>query len=137
MIKFNWQYIKNMCGFDPINILQYLCFKENLWLPSYLPKNYPHHIYQVSKTPYPIGDSYILNIKPILMNQKGFFVSDIYNYIQLASCRSYFDYKVKNITTLPVVIAKANSMDLNNPLIKVIDENIHFKYETETTGVNK
>ena len=77
-----------------------------------------------------------MNLKPLLINRTGFYISDIYDYLQLVSWRSHFDYQVKGIITLPVTVAKANSVDLNNPLIKVINKDIHFKYETdENRGV--
>jgi len=132
MIKFNWEQVKRNCKYDPIQILQYFCFKEKIWLPNYLPKNYSKKLYHYATiADYPYGDSYILNIKPVLLNTKNYFTDDIYNYISLASARNYFDYKVRKIITLPTVIAKANKVELYNPLLTVINDEIHFKYETE------
>jgi len=130
MIKYDWQKIKKICGYETVNILQYFCFRENLWMPSYLPKEYSHIVFKYAKLhPYPKGNSYIKNIVPVLQNKRGFYINEIYDYIHLASLRSYFDYKVRQIDTLPVVIGKANKMDLNNPLIEIVDNNIHFNYE--------
>jgi hypothetical protein len=132
MIKFNWEQVKRICNYEPVSILQYFCFREGIWLPNYLPKNYSKKMYHsATRDGYPYGDSYILNIKPILINTGNYFLTDIYDYIRMASARNYFDYKVRGIKTLPLIIAKANRMELINPLIEVIDNNIHFKYETE------
>ena len=131
MIKYNWDYIQKVCNYDTVSILQYFCFKEKVWLPNYLPKNYDSKVYHYAKySLYPEGDSFILNIVPLLKNEEGYFLDDLYTYIKLASWRSYFEYKVRNETGLPAYYAKASRTDFKqNPILEEKDGYIQFKYE--------
>jgi|2_EtaG_2_1085320.scaffolds.fasta_scaffold176029_2 hypothetical protein len=129
MIKYNWEKVKRIGDYEPTKILQYFCFKEGIWVSNYLPKDYSKKIYSAATEPYPTGSSYMLNIRPVLMNKENYFIDDIWDYIKLASMRSLFEYKMQNVITLPVVIAKVARVDLINPLIQIDNGNIHFKHE--------
>jgi hypothetical protein len=95
-------------------------------MPSYLPKRWKRHLW---KTPLPFGDSFLLNINPVLLNEEGASIENIYEYIELASLRPYFDYKIRNITSLSILVIDNELID--NTLLSVKDGKVFFKYETE------
>jgi hypothetical protein len=126
MIKYNWEKIKRICDYDEINILWYFAIKSGVYKPKYLYKKLRRKIYLTKDYAYPPGYSYILNIKPLLINEVNATAKEIYQYINLASMRSYFDYKVRNIKTLPAIIAEEK---IDNRLLRVENNKIHFMYE--------
>ena len=133
MIKYDWGKIERICNYDRVNILHYFYLKEKIWIPSYLPKKFEHKVYLKSKELYPIGNSYMLNIVSLLKNEEHCTIDQVYNYLLLASMRPHFEYKIRGVNTLPVIIAEAINLDLNNPLIKIANDKIYFKYETDET----
>jgi len=126
MIKYNWEKVKKIGNYDIIKVLQYFCLNQHIYVPNYLPRNFEQKIYKVAKHPLPIGYSYIIDIESLLLNREDASISEIYEYIDLASARSLFDYTVRNIKTLPVVFA---DNEITNRLLTIDNNQIYFKYE--------
>lgn len=77
------------------------------------------------------GNSYLINPRPLLESDKGVDILYKMQYVELAARRDYSLYKLYGIKTLPL----SYYPDLNlqaikhNPLLTIINNEIHFKYE--------
>ena len=54
-------------------------------------------------------------------------------YLELASKRNIFDYSIRGVKHLPVVLAEEYQLEWIeiNPLLSIEKNNIYFKYEQE------
>ncbi len=117
MIKFSWKKINDKLDWDMYLVLCYFIKKNNEpFKPVF---------------PLPDGSCYILNIKGLIDNLNHYSISDLYLYLELASKRSIFDYNIRGIKYLPLVLAEEYQLEQirNSELFKVKNENIHFVYE--------
>ena len=125
MITYNWEKIKQLCNYDVINILHYFCYKQNMRFPQYLPREFSRAVFKEAMKPTPNGYSFICYLESLLINRDNANISEIYEYIDLASMRILFDYKVRSVTTL--YYPKASEVD--NKLLTIENNIIYFKYE--------
>lgn len=77
-----------------------------------------------------VGNSFLLNAKEIL-NDKNTDILYIYQYILLAARRDYYLYKLYGVRTLPLSYYPDidKSTIVHNPLLKIQNNEIYFKYE--------
>ena len=128
MIKFSWKKINNKFGWNAHNVLQYFYAKRGLRSQFYL-GNKKYTILREATKPWPPGDCFIVNIDLVLREATD--PTYLYYYLELASKRNLFDYKLRGITYLPVQLVPEYLMGLveTNPMLEVKDEKIYFKYE--------
>ena len=76
------------------------------------------------------GTSYILNISPLFTLQ-DIDINYILQYVKLAARRDYTLYKLYGIKSLQLsYFPDINIQTIkHNPLLKITDTEIHFKYE--------
>ena len=81
------------------------------------------------------GYSFILASAPIL-NLKSVDIAYIIQYIKLAARRDYTLYKFNKYTALDISYFPDIRLDVikNNPLLKVVDNQILFKFEESYNG---
>ena len=123
MIKFNLNRIKNHCDYEVVKILQFFYYNQKLKIPSTLGK-----ITKKLMKPFSYrGYSYILNLSGLLLNEQHKHPNQLYEYIYLCSLRSLFDYKVKRITYLPLILLQ--DANITGDLYTIENNNLYFKYE--------
>lgn len=92
-------------------------------------KNNVSEIKKVMVSPKVDGDSFIINLTPLLRSSSTDF--DIASYIYLASFRNYSDYAWYGVKDLDLSLVP--DIDLSkyrrNPLLKISSDSIKFKYE--------
>jgi len=132
MIKFSWKTINDKLNWNMVAVVSYFYLvrglkPQNMLVPL-AAKNY-------SKLPIPAGDCYIINIDEFLKKEAARSSTyDIYLYLELASKRSLFDYKMRGIKWLPeeVVVEHNIADEVRESTLLWLDINtrtIHFKYE--------
>lgn len=79
-----------------------------------------------------VGTSFIINPEPLFM-PSNIDVYYIVQYIRLAARRDYTMYKQYKITSLPLSYFPDIDLDniKHNPLLKITEDNIFFKYENK------
>jgi len=110
MIKFSWKKLN-----DTLN-----------WSIQAVVK----HFY--TKLPLPAGDCYILNIEELLQKEANVSSNyDIYLYIELASKRSLFDYKMRGVKHLKLALVEPHLIPMieESSILNIENDNVHFKYE--------
>jgi hypothetical protein len=97
-------------------------------------KRLPDKPWQKSRLPLN-GFSYMLNPAPIF-NNKNIDIAHIIQYIKLAGRRDYALYILNKVITLDLSYFPDldTSKILANPLLKILNKQIHFKYEEEFNG---
>ena len=118
--------------YNSLQILYYFCKKEKVHLPEKYYRQVKKLTHYESLRKYPIGFSYILNIKPLLAQidfDDKLSVLDSINYIALASKRSLFDYEFRGISYLPLTVLDCNAVLIPEYLITRKDDNYYFIYE--------
>lgn len=128
MIKFSWKKLNNKFGWNAQNVIQYFYYKRNIKPQFYLgqPKQ---EVIKSTVEPWITGECYLINVDEALrMAQDPQY---LYYYLELASKRSLFDYKMRGVNYLPVQFVPEYLMGLVdiNPMLEVKDEKIYFKYE--------
>lgn len=133
MIKFSWEKINNKFDWSAFNVLEYFFLKEGVKYPSYLLRKIPEKVKEVAKLPYPSGDCYIIDIGTVLREASS--PNELYRYIELASRRNMFDYHMRGVKHLPLALAEEHEISWIeiNPMMKIENDNIYFKYEQEKT----
>ena len=128
MIKFSWKKINNRFGWNAQQVLQYFYCKRGIKSQFYLGEKKYNVIREASK-PWPEGDCYIINLDEVLRMAQD--PNYLYYYLELASKRNLFDYKLRGINYLPIQFVPEYLMGLvdTNPMLEVRDEKIYFKYE--------
>ena len=135
MIKYDWEKVQRLCNGQPNDIVWYLAFRSGAYTKTlhYL-RNVNKSLYTAAKRPLPVGYSYIINTEDLFNNESGADITEIYEYITLASNRQIFDYRVRGDSTLHLNIALALGIDVTyNSLLTVTNNIINFKYEQKTT----
>ena len=132
MIKYNWQRLNNYFKWSAPEVLKYFYYVSGLTTPAHvgrLQKKDKEIITQL----YGASDnfSFLLNPRPLLLKHSN--VTDMYTYIQIASLRNLFDYKIRNVDwvyqwQLP------KGINLDNSLLIVRKDRIYLKYDSELTG---
>jgi len=129
-IKFSWKRINNMFGWNAINVLQYFYLKQKLdksvFVQTY---KIPYKVKREITKAYPRGPCFMLNLDKVL--QEATNPNYLYIYLELASKRNLFDYKMRGINYLPMHFVPEYLLGLveTNPMLEVKDEKLYFKYE--------
>jgi len=129
MINFSWKKINNTFGWNAYNVLVYFYLKQGVELPPFLQIKNAKKLESIVRQPYPQGNCYLLNINNALLNAKD--LNYLYIYLELASKRNLFDYKMRGITYLPIhfVPEYLHRIIHINSMLEVRNDEVHFKYE--------
>jgi hypothetical protein len=127
MIKFSWEKINNRLGWNGYKVLGYFYYKQNISTKMRL--NTSKEVINFAHEPYPDGPCFLVNINEALENttDPGY----LYNYLELASKRNIFDYKMRGIKALPVILVPEylEGFLSTNPMLEVKNGNVYFKFE--------
>ena len=88
---------------------------------------------QEAKQEYFKGPCFLVNIDEALQNYSS--PNDLYIYLELASKRNIFDYLTRGTLYLPTIMIPEylNGLVETNPMLKVENDKLYFKYEQEKT----
>lgn len=128
MIKFSWKKINDKLGWNPYNVLDYFCLKRGIASLNSV-KVSTKEVKDFAKLPYPSGTCFLRNIDELLESNE--YPNDIYMYLELASKRNVFDYHMRGITYLPLPLVEEYHLEWvkRNPLLKIENNKVYFKYE--------
>lgn len=130
MIKFSWKKINDKLDWKATAVLHYFYLKEGLLAPKFLGQP-SKKVIKLAMQPYEVGSCFLLNISGVL---KGAIApNDLYMYLELASKRNIFDYHIRGIKYLPLMLVDEYRLDWVeiNPMITIEKDNVYFKYEQE------
>jgi sorbitol-specific phosphotransferase system component IIC len=136
MINFSWKKINNKFAWNAYDVLQYFFLKQGLEIPAYLNRKIPKKVVKAVQLPYPEGACFLIHPNQVLLGAKA--PQDLFIYLELASMRSKFDYFVRGIRYLPLALVPEYLLGCieTNPLLKLENERVYFKYEQEKQYVN-
>ena len=128
MIKYSWKKINNKFSWNAQCVIQYFYAKQDIKSQFYLGPIKRTVLIELHK-PWPKGDCFIINLNEALRRAEN--PNYLYYYLELASKRNLFSYKIQGITYLPIQFVPEYLMGLveTNPMLEVKDEKIYFKYE--------
>ena len=128
MIKFSWKKINNRFGWNAQRVIQYFYAKRGIKPQFYLPKPENNVIKEANK-PWPTGYCYLVNVDEVLRRAQD--PNYLYYYLELASKRDLFDYKMRAVVYLRIQFVPEYLMGLveTNPMLEVKDDKLYFKYE--------
>lgn len=132
MIKYNWKKINNYFKWRPPEVLKYFYYVSFLSMPAHigkLSKSDRDKINELSTDGK--NFSFLINPEPLLLKHSN--VTDMYNYIHIASLRSLFDYNVRKVDWVELWQLPKN-VSLDNPLLIVQDNKVYLKYDSNLTG---
>lgn len=129
MINYNWQKLNNYYKWNSTEVLKYFYFRTHVYPPAYLGTLSKKEKIDITK--FNEGHSFLLRPEPLLLKHSS--VIDMYEYIQIASLRNLFDYKLRGIDWVYNWQVPAG-VNLDNPLITIADEKIYLKYDSNITG---
>jgi len=129
MIKFSWKKINDKLDWNALSVLEYFFLKQEISLPYYLTRKIPKGVWKCAYEPYPSGTCFIKNINEVLKGAEA--PNELYMYLELASKRSVFDYRMRGILYLPLPLIEEYQLQWVelNPLLKIKENKIYFKYE--------
>lgn len=132
MVKYNWKKINDYFKWRPQEVLKYFYYSSMIKIPPYigsLSKADRKKIGQLQ------GDttnySFLVNPHPLLLNHSN--VTDMYNYIHIASLRSLFDYNIRKVDWVEIWQVP-NTIPLDNSLLIIKDKKIYLRYDSSLTG---
>ena len=131
MIKFSWKKINDKFGWNAYSVLEYFYLKQGLKIPPFLNRKIPRVVHLAADKPYIPGPCFLINPDALLLSNTS--PNEIYMYLELASKRNIFDYKVRGTKHLPVVLTEEYHPQWVeiSPIMKIENDNIYFKYEQE------
>lgn len=131
MIQFSWKKINDKFGWNANSVLEYFFLKREILPPCYLHRKIPKEVVNFAKLPYPSGPCFIKNIDDVLKFAKT--PQDLYMYLELASKRNVFDYHVRGALYLPLPLVEEYHTEWveRNPLLKIKNDKVYFKYEEQ------
>lgn len=131
MISFSWKKINDKFDWNAYSVLEYFFLREEILPPCYLHREVPKKVVMAAAQPYTKGPCFIRNIKGVLNGATA--PNDLYMYLELASKRNTFDYSVRGMLYLPLVLAEEHQIEWIkiNPLLTIERNKIYFKYEQE------
>lgn len=126
MIKYNWIKLNNAFNHKPEKVLKYFYVLSRVPCPyEGVMKGEKKIIKELYE--YPRNFSFIHGHKELLT--KHTTISEIYEYIQVASYRSYFDYKTRNIDWVYKWQAP-RTMNIYNPLFRIEKDKVYLRYDS-------
>ena len=130
-IKFSWKKVNDKFDWNVHSVLEYFFLMQDIKPPAYLRSKIPKDVRVAAELPYVPGPCYILDIDGVLNGAVA--PNDLYMYLELASKRNVFDYLMRGVRHLPIVLVeeyKIQWIELN-PLLTIEKNNSYFKYEQE------
>lgn len=130
MICFNWQKIYKEAEGKPSKILDLIEFIT--LRPGPVPENKydPYYSYYQKNW---LGDSFIINPKPIIEYRSIIGQKELAEYVGIASFRNLAEYKLTGRKTLSLRDSPIRGESLkNNQLLSIADNNIYFRWEEQT-----
>lgn len=133
MIIYNWKTINKQCNWDKKLVLTYFFAKSFIPAPEHLSKKIPRNLFHIVERPFPKGSSYLINLDALLLNSQLYSLEEIYLYLDLASRRNVFDYKMRGEKTLSTAFLTEIELEQIKrcSLIKLKNDTIYFIYEQE------
>lgn len=131
MITFSWKKINTKFEWNADKVLKYFFLKQKLNIPPYLVKNVPLIVSKEAQKPYPKGPCFLIYPNRILTEAKT--PNNLYMYLELASMRNTFDYSIRGIRYLPLIMVPEylkGCLEVN-PYLKVENDKVYFIYEQE------
>ena len=130
MLLYNWNKIFETCKgnvSEMVVVLKMLVEKQ-------IPNNRFDRIYKYTDIDFR-GEYFLLHPDVLLYNCYQYGYKDVCIYAALASLRSYAEYKAHGKTTLDVLHLPVDPFIFlqNFSLLRVIGDQIHFKYEEAPT----
>ena len=123
MIRYDWNVIRNLPMDDILRILFVLTDLNDL-------KQQPRRIIEVISrfTDY---SSFLLNPRELVIQRRKYVDADMYLYLELASMRSYNNYKYKGSIRLPTNYFKEDIIEkiIFNSLLEMTNGELIFIYE--------
>ena len=131
MIKFSWKKINNKFNWNAYSVLEYFFLIHKIKIPTYLNRKIPELVKNAAMQPLETGPCFLIN--PIGPLEGAIAPHDLYMYLELVSRRNIFDYEMRGITHLPMLLADKYQLPWvnNNSMMKIEKDNIYFKYEQE------
>jgi len=131
MIRFSWKKINDKFDWNEHSALEYMFLKQGLKPPSYLTRKIPDIVKRASCLPYEQGPCFLRYPNEALLAATA--PNYLYLYLELASKRNIFDWHIRGILHLPLVLAEEYQMPWIeiNPMLEIENDNIYFKYEQE------
>ena len=131
MIKFSWEKINNKLDWNAFSVLEYFHLIRGIRIPTYLNRKVPKAVSWAAARPLEPGPCFLVDIDTALREAQA--PMQLYTYLELASKRNVFDYKVRGITYLPQALVEEYQLVWieRNPMMKIKDKNIYFRYEQE------
>ena len=126
MIKYNWIKLNNAFSWKPEQVLKYFYVLSNVPCPYQQVRQGEKRVIKELHE-YARNYSFIHGSKQLLTNHAA--ISEIYEYIQVASIRSYFDYKMRNIDWVYRWQAP-RSINIHNPLFRIENDKVYLKYDS-------
>lgn len=131
MIDFSWKKINDKFDWNAHSVVIYFYLKQNLKIPPFMVQEVPKKVSTAILQPYPKGPCFLINPKEVLLAATDAY--NLYMYLELASMRNVFDYLVRGVRYLPLVMVPkylAGWLEAN-PLLKIENDKVYFKYEQE------
>lgn len=129
MFLFDWQKVYDSANgnVSRCNMIMEMLIKRSI------PKNKYDRIYKFSQKDF-TGDSFMLHPDVLLFHSYKYSTRDISVYYALASLRSLPEYIVSQKLTLDLLHLPVPLDDIiDNRLLTITDDSIHFLYEEVTT----
>lgn len=131
MIKFSWKKINDKFGWNAYSVLEYFFLVRGIKIPPYLRQKVPKLVELESRKPATVGPCFILNLDGVLKGATN--PNELYLYLELASKRNVFEYLVRGVKHLPLALVPEYQLEWVelNPMLKIENANVYFKYEQE------
>lgn len=126
MVKYNWKRLNNFFSWRKDGVLKY--FYHIADVPYYMGKITAEDVRKIKKlTEYDDNYSFLIGYNKLLTRHTD--IEKIYNYIEISSYRSYFDFKVRNIDWI-YRWQMPKSINIDSPLIRVDGDKVYLKYDS-------
>jgi hypothetical protein len=131
MIKFSWKKINDKFDWNAPSVLEYFFLIRDLKVPAYLHRKIPKLVKQKAMEGLIAGPCFLINPDAALTGAVA--PNDLYMYLELASKRNIFDYTIRKVKHLPLVLVEEYQLQWIeiNPMMEIKNNNIYFKYEQE------
>jgi hypothetical protein len=132
MVKYNWKKLNNYFKWRPPEVLKYFYYASMITVPAHIGKlNKADRIKLKQLCKDSTNYSFLINPQPLLLNHSN--VTEMYNYIHIASLRSLFDYTVRKVDWVELWQIP-NTVSLDSELLIVKNNKVYLKYDSNLTG---
>jgi len=131
MIKFSWKKINDKFDWNAYSVLEYFYLKQEIDIPSFLNRKIPEKVKRAAILPYDSGPCFLIHPNKALKSINT--PNHLYIYLELASKRNIFDYSIRRARHLSLALVDEYMLELVkiNPMLKIENGNVYFKYEQE------